>query len=350
MGSPSSHQQRERHQPGIPQELQNTHDRGGTGYKQDMDDRNIRPPRHKNRPTKLSSETTGHTTSAHHKYCASQGTQTNNQGSNEQASVQTQITRWDIIFDKPELCTLWSTLADKWVLKAIKEQPREAKNPLTLKYATGWTTCKERIVDMMTAPDSDLALATAGSIIKEVLRSYTDADGKFRSPGHHRHTADALWGTVKVLFHESASRSFGHYEQITPNQNTTFTTKLFKWLNIITRAIRKSNNQKEIWDQGTRSGIRTTLQTFPYRKILPNDNDTQSDWVGKATLIKIELAARYKTLRLQEIRNNGLETRRKLDGWFMRDLDTYLENTIREHHCGTREVSTGPRTLKGRSP
>jgi hypothetical protein len=26
---------------------------------------------------------------------------------------------------------------------------------------------------------------------------------------------------------------------------------------------------------------------------------------------------------------NGLETRRKLDGWFMRDLDTYLENTIR---------------------
>jgi hypothetical protein len=30
-----------------------------------------------------------------------------------------------------------------------------------------------------------------------------------------------LWRTVKVLFHESACRSFGHYEQITPNQNTT---------------------------------------------------------------------------------------------------------------------------------
>jgi hypothetical protein len=137
-----------------------------------------------------------------------------------------------------------------------------------------------------------------------------------------------LWRTIKVLFHESASRSFGHYEQITPNQNTAFTTKLYKWLNIISRAIRKSN-QKEIWDQKTRSDIRTTLQTFAYRKILPNDNDTQSDWSGKATLIEMDLAARYKTLRHQEIRMNGFETRRKLDRWFMRDLDTYLENTIR---------------------
>ena len=102
--------------------------------------------------------------------------------------------------------------------------------------------------------------------------------------------------TVKVLFHESTSRSFGHYEQIMPDQNTTFTTKPYKWLNIISGAIRKSNNQKEIWDQKTRSDIRTTLQTFPYRKILPNDNDTQSDWSGKATLIKMDLAARYKTL------------------------------------------------------
>jgi hypothetical protein len=125
-----------------------------------------------------------------------------------------------------------------WVLTAIADQPREAETPLTLTHATGWTTYKERIVDMMTAPDSDPSLASAESIIKEVLRSYTDADGNFKSPGHHRHTADALWRTVKVLFHESAtSRSFGHYEQITPNQNTTFTTKLYKWLNIISRAM-----------------------------------------------------------------------------------------------------------------
>ena len=182
------------------------------------------------------------------------------------------------------------------------------------------------------------------------MRSYKDADGKFRSPGHHKHTADALWGTVRALFHKSASRSFGHYEQITPNQNTTFTTKLYKWLNIISRAIRKSNNQKETWDEATRSDIRNALQTFPYRKILPNEKDTQSDWSSKATLIKIELATRYKTLRHQEIRNNGLETRRKLDGWFMRDLDTYLENTIRTplRHKGGLDM-TGPRTLKGRS-
>ena len=133
------------------------------------------------------------------------------------------------------------------MLTAI-DQPREAETPLTLKHATGWTTCKERIVDMMTAPDSDPSLASAESIIiKEVLRSYTDADGAFKSPGHHRHTADALWRTIKVLFHESASRSFGHYEQITPNQNTTFTTKLYKWLNIISGAIRENDNQKEIW-------------------------------------------------------------------------------------------------------
>jgi hypothetical protein len=112
--------------------------------------------------------------------------------SDEQASEQTQIIRWDIIFAKPELCTLWSTLTDKWVLTAIEDQPREAKTPLTLKHATGWTTCKERIVDMMTAPDSDPSLTSAESIIKEVLRFYTDADGNFRSPGHHRDTADAL--------------------------------------------------------------------------------------------------------------------------------------------------------------
>jgi hypothetical protein len=61
----------------------------------------------------------------------------------------------------------------------------------------------------------------------------------------------------RFFFHESASRIFGHYEQITPNQNTAFTTILYKWLNIISRAIRKSNNQKKIWDQKTRSDIRT---------------------------------------------------------------------------------------------
>jgi hypothetical protein len=201
--------------------------------------------------------------------------------SDEQASEQTQIVRWDVTFAKPALCTLWSTLADKWVLTAIENQPREAKNPLTLKHATGWTSCKERIVDMMTTPDSDPSLACAESIIREVLRSYKDADGKFRSPGHHKHTADALWGTVRALFHKSASRSFGHYEQITPNQNTTFTTKLYKWLNIISRAIRKSNNQKETWDEATRSDIRNALQTFPYRKILPNETDTNRIGLAK---------------------------------------------------------------------
>jgi hypothetical protein len=94
----------------------------------------------------------------------------------QHAGEQTQIIKWDIIFAKPELCTLWSTLTDKWVLTAI-DQPREAETSLTLKHATRWTTCKERIVDMMTAPDSDPSLASAESIIKEVLRSYTDADG-----------------------------------------------------------------------------------------------------------------------------------------------------------------------------
>jgi hypothetical protein len=55
------------------------------------------------------------------------------------AGEQTQIIKWDIIFAKPELCTLWSILTDKWVLTAIDQRPERLRPRSRCNTPTGWT-------------------------------------------------------------------------------------------------------------------------------------------------------------------------------------------------------------------
>ena len=233
---------------------------------------------------------------------------------------------WQVKFQSEPLRNFWPSIMKPWLSDCLKQNPLKNTSPY-FRYATGWSSYSERIEESMENASNEEMLSEQE---KEILNRYTRADQLAPSTlGHMNHTSTSLlWNIVKKLMQNSASKSFGHYTNGKPSKATTLTATIFKWTTTLSRLVHLSTQNTKPWESELVPYIKSHTQHIPITAIQP-DNISQHEWTDCTKGILKTLKTAYVTLRGKEIKENQKHTTRKLDAWFIYDVDKYLNHTIR---------------------
>jgi len=162
---------------------------------------------------------------------------------------------WEITFKDTTQKTLWEAYGSPW----------KNNEKLTTSYATGWLAYTERILEMT---DINNLHKITDINVRHVLESYYNKiKGTYESPGELAHNSTDLWNTLRMLLHESASKSFGHYAQTTHNPHTSITNLLYKWYNTIQKAINHAQSL-DCWETIKKEKAPTLIK-IPIKEVQP---------------------------------------------------------------------------------
>ena len=237
--------------------------------------------------------------------------------------------KWEITFATPNLYTIWAHYYEAW--KIPTNGAGELDSEIQFKYATGWIAYEERASEYLKKENT---AHIENNRVRDVIESYhSDTEG-FKSPGWSANPTDDLWETCKHIWIESASKSFGHHTHQTQHKRTGLTIQLYKWTTRMKRAISKANQSGD-WEL-TKFEQTKELRNIPIPSIQPGRYKEMNEWLHHIIQAKDQATKLYRFYRKREIKDNKRDTQRKLDGWFMHNLDKYLDTIIRipKEHTG----------------